>query len=112
MIRLDLKPLSVNRAWQGRRYKTPEYASWSDSAAWILKANRLETLEGPVSLTVRWFMKTAEMSDIDNPLKVLLDAIVRAGLIKDDRQIFKLTVEKKKSDTDYIEIELVKIETH
>ena len=28
MIKLNIKPLSVNQAWQGKRFKTPKYKAF------------------------------------------------------------------------------------
>lgn len=33
--------------------------------------------------------------DIDNPVKVLLDSLVKGGLLKDDYQVNKLVIERK-----------------
>jgi Holliday junction resolvase RusA-like endonuclease len=50
--------------------------------------------------TIRYFLKVSLHSpnnyryDIDNQLKVLLDGLVRAHVIKDDAQICRLYVEK------------------
>ncbi len=34
--RIQIKPLSVNDAWQGKRYKTLEYKSYEEELMWRL----------------------------------------------------------------------------
>ena len=36
MVHIDIKPLSVNEAWQGRRYKTPKYKQYQETLLWLL----------------------------------------------------------------------------
>jgi len=53
-------------------------------------------------------MKNAVMSDIDNPIKTLLDLIVKGGLIEDDRKNTELLVHKIKSQDEYINFNIYK----
>jgi len=34
--KLDIKPLSVNEAWRGRRFKTPKYSKYISDLLFIL----------------------------------------------------------------------------
>ena len=36
-LSIDIKPLSVNKCWQGRRYKTSEYKAYEEELLWILR---------------------------------------------------------------------------
>lgn len=36
LIRIDIKPLSVNEAWQGKRYKIKKYKQYENALHWLL----------------------------------------------------------------------------
>lgn len=72
MIRLDIKPLSTNEAWQGRRFKTDKYKAFTRSMM-LLLPNRKDVV-APSILTVR-FGFSSPLADIDNPLKMLIDSL-------------------------------------
>lgn len=72
MIRLDIKPLSTNEAWQGARYKSPKYKAFTRSMM-LLLPNRKDVV-APSILTVR-FGFSSPLADIDNPLKMLIDSL-------------------------------------
>ena len=94
-IRLEVKhlaPISVNKCWQGRRYKTREYNIWRQQLELLLP--RQEMIEGEVEVEVRFWIKKYKQNDVDNFAKPFLDSLVRRGYIEDDRKIIKLTLEK------------------
>jgi Holliday junction resolvase RusA-like endonuclease len=108
-IKIDLKPLSVNKAWKGRRYKTVDYLRFERDLSLILPLpcpelkNCLE-----LKLTIKFGVKSIG-SDLDNLVKPLLDCLVKRGIIKDDRYIYELHLFKFKSSKDSIEILIEKI---
>ena len=71
------KPVSV---------KSDEYASWREAALWEIAAQRPGKIEGPYSLSIaaqrHWRSKRAR--DIDNIIKPVSDALVKAGIVSDD----------------------------
>lgn len=99
---LPIKPLTISRAFQGRRFKTKEYRDWEQSVLWLLKGQ--SGIQGRVKLSVKLYLKYAPTTDCDNCLKTLEDALTKSGVIEDDRKVWKLEVEKFQSDMDYIEI--------
>ena len=99
---IDIKPLSVNRAWQGRRFKTKEYNEWLKLALALM--GRKKMLKGDLSVHIDFYFKYVKKNDIDNPIKCLLDVITKAGWINDDRQIYYLSVCKKQSNKERIEV--------
>ena len=107
-IKLQIKPLSINKAFQGRRYKTKEYDLWLEEGLRLLKAQKIEKTRGDVALDIKFFMKS-DRSDIDNPLKTFLDLIVKASLIDDDRVIQAIHLVKIKSKDERIEFEITSI---
>ena len=94
MIKLDIKPFSVNEAWQGKRYRTTKYKKWRGSCSWLLP-NRLEGFDKDkhYKLSVK-FGVSGKRSDIDNPLKPFLDALTDRYRDFDDRLIYELNVLK------------------
>jgi len=104
---INLAPLSVNKAWQGRRFRTKEYKDWTETGLWLLKKHKKYT--GIVGVDIIFYMKNYKLADIDNPLKAFFDLIVKAGLIEDDRYIEEMTVRKEKSKVNQISFEIYKI---
>jgi Holliday junction resolvase RusA-like endonuclease len=104
-IMLDIKPLSVNRCWQGRRFKTKDYLQYERDVLLLLPKNVI--IKGEVEVNVKYFCKHYGLLDIDNISKPLLDILVKNGMIEDDRKITKLVLQKIKSQNDYLEIEII-----
>lgn len=105
-----IQPLSVNRAWCGRRFKTKEYKRWQEEFLILIKGQKIKRIEGEVEMYIEWGSKNVKRSDIDNPVKLILDRIVEAGVIRDDRDIWKLVVIKKKAEKMYIKVEIKTID--
>lgn len=89
-MRLDIKPLSVNEAFQGRRFKTPKYKAFEKELT--LKLKSMDVPEGKLLLTVT-FGLSSKNADWDNPIKPFQD-IVAAKYGFNDRHIYKGIVEK------------------
>lgn len=101
MIKLNIKPLSVNQAWQGRRFKTNIYKNYEKEIIALLPKTQFP--EGKVSIEIT-FGFSNKSSDIDNPLKPFLD-ILQKKYGFNDKDIYKLTVNKEvvKKGNDFIE---------
>lgn len=91
-MRLDIKPLSVNQCWQGKRFKTPKYKSYEMELLTCLKPN-LTIPKGLLHLSVT-FGLSSKLNDIDNGLKPLID-ILQKKYNFNDRDIYKLDVVKE-----------------
>ena len=65
--------MSVNEAWQGRRFKTPKYKAWREQISWMLPA-QIDIPEGRKMLLVT-FGLSSKNADFDNPLKCFIDAL-------------------------------------
>ncbi len=66
--------------------KTDTYSSWRDAAIWEIASQRAGRIDGPYSLSIavqrHWRSKRAR--DIDNIIKPVSDALVKAGVVTDD----------------------------
>lgn len=88
---LRVKPLSVNEAWQGRRFKTEKYKSFEKLV--LLSLQKMKIPDG--ELTVRFtFGFSNKASDLDNPVKPLMDCLQKKYGFNDSR-VYKLIVEKQ-----------------
>jgi crossover junction endodeoxyribonuclease RusA len=69
-----------------RSVKSKGYAAWKKAAAWEIKAARPGRVDGPYLLSISaqrdWRSKRAR--DIDNIIKPVSDALVSAGVLRDD----------------------------
>jgi len=103
-MKLDIKPLTVNQAWQGKRFKTPKYNKYINDMLRILKP--LKIPEGQLHIDVS-FGLSSKLSDIDNPLKCFIDCLQKKYGFNDNR-IYKLTVYKVdvKKGEEFIEFEI------
>lgn len=66
--------------------KSNAYAAWKKAAAWEIAAARPGRIEGAyrVSIAVQRDWKSKRARDIDNTIKPVSDALVAAGVVKDD----------------------------
>jgi len=91
--KVDIKPLSVNNAWQGRRFKSPEYTAYEKEVLLKLQAFDLSNVKEPLELSmVVGLSNTA--SDVDNVVKPFVD-ILQKKYGFNDKYIYRLIVEKK-----------------
>lgn len=99
-MRVFIKPLSVNEAWRGRKYKTPKYKQYErDLLISLPKKFKEDYTELYIKIGV------SSLFDIDNCLKPLID-ILQKKYGFNDRYIKKIIVEKEvvKEGGEYIEI--------
>ena len=92
-MKLDIKPLSVNQVWQGKRFKTPAYKKYERDVLMILPKG-LIIPDGDLSLCICFGFSNMQ-SDIDNPVKPFLDILQKKYGFNDSR-VIEMTVSKKK----------------
>ena len=99
-MKIKIKALSVNRCWQGKRFKTPQYKSY-EQELWYLLPNQ-NIPQGKLELNIKVGF-SSKLADIDNIAKPLID-ILQKKYIFNDKQIFKLVLEKEdvKKGSEYI----------
>lgn len=85
-MRIDIKPLSVNQAWQGRRFKTPEYKAFERAVLLLLKP--LKVPDGDLEIVLQFGCGF----DFDNPVKPFIDCLQKKYGFNDNR-IKKATIE-------------------
>lgn len=105
---IDLKPLSVNDAWQGRRFKSKTYIKYERDLLFILPRN-IKPIEGRIEVRYKFHMKNHKAADWDNPIKPLQDVLVTAGIIKEDSQVYIGMGQKVPSNKDYFEVMIIPI---
>ena len=103
---VDIKPLSVNSAWQGKRFKTKAYHDFERDLLWLLPKN-IKPIEGRVEVRFRFHMKNHKLADWDNPIKPLQDVLVKSGIIQEDRHIYLGMGQKVVGDRDYFEVMII-----
>lgn len=108
MIKLNIKPLSVNKAWQGKRFKTNDYKRF-EKLMLLTLPNIKKDLTGSLKIVIEYGF-SSKLSDIDNPCKLVLDCLCKKYGF-DDRQVFELNQKKKivKKGDEYINFFISKL---
>ena len=107
MHTVPVKPLSVNAAWQGRRYKTPAYKVYQFQV-WPHLPDGLEIPpDCPLEINLE-FGFSSKHADFDNPVKLFVD-ILQKRYNFDDRRIKRATidVEHVPKGAEYIKFQII-----
>ena len=80
---IKIKPLSVNKAWQGKRFKTNEYKQYEKEVSLLLPSH-LKIPEGRLRLNLEWGF-SSKASDFDNPVKPFTDILQKKYGFNDSR---------------------------
>jgi len=98
--------MSVNRCWQGKRFKTPEYKDY-ETELWYLLPNK-NIPKGKLELSIKVGL-SSKNADLDNIAKPFID-ILQDKYIFNDKMIFKLILEKEdvKRGYEYIDFKFKK----
>jgi len=104
---IPIKPVSVNQVWQGRRFKTPLYKRYEKECLALLAGQPKAEQAKEYDVTYRFYIKNFALTDAGNLEKPLTDILCKAGLMKDDRYIRRLTLEKHRArGEERIEVEI------
>lgn len=87
---INIKPLSVNEAFRGRKYKTPKYDKFELDMLMLLPIKYIGI--PPYTLIIE-FGFSSKGSDIDNCLKQTIDCLSKKYKFNDN-QIYRLEVTK------------------
>jgi len=109
-MKVQIKPLSVNRAWQGKRFKTPEYKRYEQELLLTLKKVKIPKGKIEIQYTVGYSNK---LSDIDNFIKPFQDVLQKKYNFNDNL-IYKMIVEKEivKKGEEFIEFNIKEYATN
>jgi Holliday junction resolvase RusA-like endonuclease len=107
-MRIEIKPLSVNDAWKGRRFRTDKYKDYQKEIALKLP-NIKNDFQGNLKINIV-FGFSSKGSDIDNPLKPFLDCLQKKYGVNDN-QIYELHVKKEivKKGYEFINFEITNL---
>jgi Holliday junction resolvase RusA-like endonuclease len=89
--RINIKPLTVNRAYQGRRFRTPELLAYQQELAYRLP--KIEVPKGKLDVSYV-FGVSSRNSDLDNCVKAFQDALAEQYGFN-DRDVYRMEVEKQ-----------------
>lgn len=92
---LNIKPLSVNEAWQGRRFKTDKYKAFERDMLIMMPNIGILPNHGPLVVCLKFWVSNMA-ADIDNPIKMTIDCLQKRYGFNDNR-IVRLEVEKLKA---------------
>ena len=101
----QIKPLSINQAWKGKRYKTNNYKSFERSLLYLLP--QLNVPDGKLQLNLE-FGFSNRGSDLDNPVKMVQDILSKKYGFNDNL-IYRIILDKvivKKGD-EYIKFKII-----
>ncbi len=103
-IHIAMKPLSVNEAWQGRRFKTDKYEAYEMEMLLRLPPGRLPQ---PPYRVYYEFGFSNKKADFDNPCKPLGD-ILQKKYGFNDNEIYEAHIVKKivKKGSEYITVKI------
>jgi hypothetical protein len=99
MIEIDLKPLSINEAFQGRRFKTNKHKAFEKALLLLLLPHKKEKIIGPYFLEYRLSLQNYARTDISNLVKVMEDCLVKSGIVQDDSYCQLMIISKIPADT-------------
>lgn len=104
MVNIKIKPLSVNRCWQGRRFKTKDYDVYERELMYRLPKKVIPA--GKLYLYLRIGF-SSKASDLDNSIKPILD-ILQKKYGFDDKRVYRIDATKVdvKKGEEFIEFEI------
>ena len=91
MILVPVEPLSINKAFQGKRFKTPIYKQFEKDCLKCLKPIKLP--QKPFEVHYE-FGFSSKLADLGNPEKLVSDVLCKKYGF-DDRDIYYMTLTKK-----------------
>ena len=114
VIRLTLPyPPSSNSIWRayaGRNIASASYRAWQKDALGSLLGQRWPVVTGPYAITITAERPDKRRRDVANLEKPVSDALVKAGVVRDDSDAQRVTLQwsdkpPSKNAVVYVEIE-------
>lgn len=88
-MKINIKPMSVNKAWQGKRFKTPAYKQYEKEVLLLLRPVAIP--KGDIELNLI-FGFSSKLADFDNPIKPFVDCLQKKYGFN-DRAIKRATID-------------------
>ena len=103
---IPLQPLSINAAFQGRRFKTHDCKIFEKCFYYLLP--KKEMIMGWVEIWYEYGLLKSNFSrsDVGNLDKLISDLLVKKGYIQDDRKVIALHQIKVQSNKSYVKIRI------
>lgn len=89
-ITINVKPISVNDCWQGKRFKTPKYKNYERDMLLIMP--KIQLPQPPYKISFEFGFSNS-LCDWDNPVKPIQD-ILQKKYGFNDKDIYEATVKK------------------
>lgn len=104
-ITLNVKPISTNAAWRGRRFSTPEKKAYEELVHCSLP--KAVVVGNPYyRIEYDFYLRSFALTDWDNCVKVTQDCLVKRGILSDDCKIVDARVRKFPAKKDRIVIRI------
>ena len=102
---IKIKPLSVNQAWKGKRYKSNLYKSYEKNLLYLLPSIKVPDGKLQLNLVLGFSNKG---SDLDNPVKMIQDILSKKYGFNDNL-IYRIILNKEivKKGEEFIKFELI-----
>ena len=100
-MKINIKPLSVNVAWKGRKFKTDAYKRFEKEVL-LLLPKKYNIPLGSLKIRLKWGFSSS-LADWDNPIKPFQDILQKKYSFNDSR-VFDAHVTKEivKKGDEYI----------
>ena len=97
MPKVNIKALSVNKAWRGRRFKTDDYKLYERVV--LLTLPKLSVPDGKLAVSIT-FGLSSKNADVDNPAKCFIDCLQKKYGFNDSKiyELLLCKVDVKKGD--------------
>lgn len=94
-IEIPIKPLSINKAHEGRHIKTKEFLRYEKEVSYLLPFYQGQIKDIEYFVRYIFYVKNYKLSDTANFEKLITDLLVKRGYLKDDRYIKAFYLEKQ-----------------
>jgi len=106
MQRVELKPLSTNKCWLGRRIKSKDYRDYTEVLLELLDESYAVEETGDLFVFYKWGLSNRGF-DIDNPIKPFQDILQQKYGFNDSHITFLMAEKTKvKKGEEYIEFDI------
>lgn len=87
-LEIPIKPLSVNLAWQGKRFKTKAYKQYEKDIFRLIPQGQYDMkCKDEIYVVYVFYFSAYALSDNVNPEKLITDILVKRQYLKDDRYV-------------------------